>query len=104
MTTCKDAIKAFEADTRRNKEGKPAVGKRLRSTPEMIGCAECECVKLYFQSPPMAKLDGAALATLKNCSHLACSTNNIEKMVNLTGMESLKILSLGRNKVSPSYF
>jgi len=85
MTTCKDAIKAFEADTRRNKEGKPA--------------AECECVKLYFQTPPMTKLDGAALATLKNCSHLACSTNNIEKMVNLTGMESLKILSLGRNKI-----
>jgi len=85
MTSCKDAIKNFEADTRRNKEKKPA--------------AECETVKLYFQTPPMAKLDGAALATLKACSHLACSSNSIEKMVNLTGMENLKILSLGRNKI-----
>jgi dynein light chain 1, axonemal len=31
------------------------------------------------------------------CRHLALSTNNIEKISSLTGMENLKILSLGRN-------
>lgn len=31
------------------------------------------------------------------CSHLSLSTNNIEKISSLTGMENLKILSLGRN-------
>jgi dynein light chain 1, axonemal len=31
------------------------------------------------------------------CSHLALSTNNIEKISSLTGMENIKILSLGRN-------
>ena len=31
--------------------------------------------------------------------HLALSTNNIEKISSLSGMESLKILSLGRNLI-----
>jgi hypothetical protein len=31
------------------------------------------------------------------CRHLALSTNNIEKISSLTGMDNLKILSLGRN-------
>ena len=31
------------------------------------------------------------------CRHLALSTNNIEKISSLTGMENLRILSLGRN-------
>lgn len=31
------------------------------------------------------------------CRHLSLSTNNIEKISSLTGMENLKILSLGRN-------
>jgi len=84
-TTCKQAIANFEADRIRNKEGKKA--------------DECQVVKLYFQKPPIAKLDGASLATLKACEHLAVSTNCIEKMVNLAGMENLKILSLSRNKL-----
>lgn len=85
MTTCKQAIANFAADPKRNKDGKP---------PE-----ECENVKLYFQTPPIQKIDGPSLATLKACQHLALSTNNIEKMVNLAGMENLRILSLGRNKI-----
>ena len=32
-----------------------------------------------------------------DCRHLALSTNNIEKISSLTGMENLKVLSLGRN-------
>jgi len=31
------------------------------------------------------------------CRHLALSTNNIEKISSLTGMENLRVLSLGRN-------
>jgi len=84
-TTCKQAIANFEGNTVRNKERKKA--------------EESTVVKLYFQAPPIAKLDAAALATLKSCEHLALSTNCIEKMVNLSGMENLRILSLGRNKV-----
>ena len=67
--------------------------------PNLLVCAACTVVKLYFQVPSIAKLDAAALASLKACEHLALSSNGIEKMVNLSGMESLKILSLGRNKV-----
>merc|ERR1711865_12904 len=84
-TTCKQAIANFEGNTVRNKERKKA--------------EESTVVKLYFQAPPIAKLDAAALATLKSCEHLALSTNCIEKMVNLSGMENLRILSLGRNKI-----
>lgn len=84
-TTCKQAIANFESNSVRNKEGKKA--------------DECTVVKLYFQAPPIAKLDAAALASLKACEHLALSTNSIEKMVNLSGMENLKILSIGRNKI-----
>ena len=47
---------------------------------------------------PIAKLD-SALGTLKACKHLALSTNNIAAITNLTGLESLKILSLGRNQI-----
>ena len=65
-----------------------------------VGCAEAVSVKLYFQTPPISKLDAAALASLKGCEHLALSTNCIERLVNLSGMEKLKILSIGRNKVT----
>ncbi len=33
------------------------------------------------------------------CRHLALSTNNIEKISSLSGMENLRILSLGRNLI-----
>ena len=36
-------------------------------------------------------------ATNAKCRHLSLSTNNIEKISSLTGMENLKTLSLGRN-------
>jgi len=84
-TTCKQAIANFEGNRIRNKKSEKADA--------------CTVVKLYFQTPPIAKLDAAALASLKACEHLALSSNGIEKMVNLSGMESLKILSLGRNKI-----
>jgi len=85
MTSCRDAIKAFEANHARNTEKIPAV--------------EAKQVKLYFMIPPITKMDGAALCTLTACEHLALSTNNIDKIANLSGMENLKILSLGRNNI-----
>merc|ERR1711977_650704 len=85
MTSCRDAIKAFEANTERNKKGEKA--------------EECPHVKLYGMYPPITKIDPAALSTLKRCEQLALSSNNIDKIGNLAGMENLKILSLGRNLI-----
>ena len=55
-------------------------------------------VLLYAQVPPIEKMD-AALQTLTACKHLSLSTNNIEKIQPLTGLENLKILSLGKNLI-----
>lgn len=82
-TSCRDAIKLFETHTYRNK---------LAEKPD-----EAKYVKLYGMLPPITKIDPAALSTLKACEHLALSSNNIDKIGNLAGMENLKILSLGRN-------
>merc|ERR1711988_304112 len=85
MTSCRDAIKSFEANATRNPDKTPAT--------------EAKQVKLYFMIPPITKMDGAALCTLTACEHLAISTNNIDKIANLSGMENLRILSLGRNNI-----
>eukprot|EP01024_Parvocaulis_polyphysoides_P065881 TRINITY_DN7705_c1_g1_i1.p2 TRINITY_DN7705_c1_g1~~TRINITY_DN7705_c1_g1_i1.p2 ORF type:complete len:195 (-),score=43.81 TRINITY_DN7705_c1_g1_i1:41-625(-) len=78
-TTIKEAIKKFE---------------------ELKECnaAEAELVQLVGQYPPVEKMD-ATLSTLKACKHLALSTNCIEKISSLAGMDSLQILSLGRNQI-----
>merc|ERR1712070_527366 len=85
MTSCRDAIKAFENNPARNKD---------KTSPE-----ECTHVKLYGMYPPITKIAPAALSTLKRCEQLALSSNNIDKIGNLAGMENLKILSLGRNLI-----
>lgn len=63
-----------------------------------VVAAEAEKVDLYGIFPPIEKMD-ATLSTLKACKHLALSTNNIEKISSLSGMDSLCILSLGRNQI-----
>eukprot|EP00658_Telonema_sp_P-2_P016609 TRINITY_DN16447_c0_g1_i5.p1 TRINITY_DN16447_c0_g1~~TRINITY_DN16447_c0_g1_i5.p1 ORF type:complete len:238 (-),score=92.31 TRINITY_DN16447_c0_g1_i5:63-776(-) len=83
MTSCKQAITNFEANPKRN--------------PDKLKAEDCVVVKLYFQCPPITKLDGAALNTLRACEHLALSTNSIDKLTNLAGMQNLKSLSLSRN-------
>jgi len=85
MTSCRDAIKAFESNMQRNEKGEKA--------------DEAKYVKLYGMYPPIAKIDPAALSTLKACEQLGLSSNNIDKIGNLAGMENLKILSLGRNLI-----
>jgi len=82
MTSIKDAIKKFE---------------------EAEGClaAEAEDVRLCpisLQCPTISKMDGA-LGSLKKCQHLRLSTNAIDKISGLAGLDNLKILSLGRNQI-----
>mmetsp|Transcript_30936 Transcript_30936/g.100749 ORF Transcript_30936/g.100749 Transcript_30936/m.100749 type:complete len:204 (+) Transcript_30936:76-687(+) len=78
-TTVKEAIKAFE-------------------TEKMVKATDESKVQLYGLCPPIEKMD-ATLSTLKACKHLALSSNNIEKISSLSGMDNLVILSLGRNLI-----
>ena len=79
MTSCKDAIKNWETKT-----GEVA--------------AEATAVKLYAQNPPISKMD-AALNSLDKCEHLSLSTNSIDRLIPLTGLKNLKILSISRNAI-----
>jgi Leucine-rich repeat (LRR) protein len=66
-TPLKDALKALEAKEEMPKE-------------------EMENVKLYGFMPPIAKLD-ASLSTLKKCKKLSLSTNTIDKITSVSGMD-----------------
>eukprot|EP01041_Mallomonas_annulata_P008764 gene8764-18131_t len=78
-TTCAQALKNWEATNNMPAE-------------------EAEHVKLYCQMPPITKMD-SSLNSLRNCERLALSTNSIDRIIPLTGMSRLKILSLGRNQI-----
>uniref|UniRef100_A0A1B0EZE1 Dynein axonemal light chain 1 n=1 Tax=Phlebotomus papatasi TaxID=29031 RepID=A0A1B0EZE1_PHLPP len=60
---------------------------------------EAEEIGLQFQWPPIEKMDGH-LKDLINCQKLSLSTNSIEKISGLQGMQNLRILSLARNNIS----
>lgn len=77
-TSCKDALAKWQA----------AAG--------VTAAGEAERVELCGVCPPIEKMD-SSLATLKACRHLALSTNNLDKIGNLAGLEVLEVLSLGRN-------
>uniref|UniRef100_A0A7R9VGL9 Dynein axonemal light chain 1 n=1 Tax=Chlamydomonas euryale TaxID=1486919 RepID=A0A7R9VGL9_9CHLO len=81
----KDAIKIFEA-------------KKSAETGNPVIAAEAVKVELNGMCPAIEKMD-ATLSTLKACEHLSLSTNCIEKLSSLSGMENLKILSVGRNLI-----
>ena len=55
-------------------------------------------VALYGFMPPIKKLD-ASLSTLKKCKKLSLSTNQIDKITSVSGMDSLEIMSIGRNGI-----
>nr|CAD7207182.1 unnamed protein product [Timema douglasi]CAD7266697.1 unnamed protein product [Timema shepardi]CAD7414113.1 unnamed protein product [Timema poppensis] len=55
-------------------------------------------VNLYFQWPPIEKMDNT-LAMLTKCEKLSLSTNCIEKIVGLSALKNLRVLSLGRNLI-----
>lgn len=56
------------------------------------GIRSADNLKLSF----INRLD-SSLSTLKACEFLRLSTNQIERMVSLAGMDNLKLLSLSRN-------
>jgi dynein light chain 1 len=80
MTTCAAALKAWEAK-------------------HEASAQEATEINLCFRKPPITKLDSKALGTLKNCEKLSLSSNMIDRMVPLTGLDNLKILSIGRNNL-----
>lgn len=58
--------------------------------------AAADRVDLTGVCPPIEKMD-SSLQALKACRHLALSTNALDKIGNLAGLEALETLSLGRN-------
>ena len=84
---------------------KTSFAKALQSWEETTGnnASEAELIKLNFNMPPIDKLDAAIISTLTNCKQLSLSTNCIEKMVPITGLKNLQILSLGRNNIKKIY-
>eukprot|EP00038_Savillea_parva_P008912 m.180018 g.180018 ORF g.180018 m.180018 type:complete len:193 (-) comp14909_c0_seq1:267-845(-) len=85
MTSCKDAIKHFDAQ-------------QAAKDPPEPGHAECSIVKLTFMTPPIQKMD-PGLKELAHVEQLSLSTNQIERIANLNGFKNLKTLSLGRNNI-----
>jgi dynein light chain 1 len=75
---------------------KLALAKWLAGPGAGMEAGMAEKVELTGICPPIEKMD-SSLAALRACRHLALSTNNIDKIGSLGGLESLQILSLGRN-------
>lgn len=55
-------------------------------------------IKLLMTQPFLNKMDGS-LAGCNKLEQLSLSTNAIEKISNLNGLDNLRILSLGRNSI-----
>ena len=72
-TSCKDAIKMIETD------GKSAV--------DMEDVRLCP---IAMEKPLINKMDNS-LSTLKKCKHLRLSSNSIQKIEGLSGMDSLQV-------------
>merc|ERR1712216_970043 len=53
---------------------------------------------IAMQAHVIQKMDNS-LSNLKKCKHLRLSTNSIDKIAGISGMDSLEILSLGRNQI-----
>ena len=64
-----------------------------------VKAVDAKEIKLCCQRPPIAKLDTKTLSTLASCEQLSLSTNSIDRMTSMSGMKSLRILSLGRNNL-----
>ena len=72
--------------------------KNWEAANEGQSITEAKIVKLYAQIPPIEKMDDN-LNTLESCEHLALSTNAIERMMPLSKLKNLRILSLARNQI-----
>eukprot|EP01048_Picozoa_sp_COSAG05_P012510 COSAG05_NODE_1256_length_5360_cov_7.466831_5_plen_198_part_00 len=73
----KDALRMLEAKTHQHKE-------------------DMEEIQLLGFMPPIHKLD-ASLSTLKKCRKLTLSANQIGQLTGFQGMDTLQVLSIGRN-------
>ena len=84
---------------------KTSFSKAIQQWEENNGrnASSAEVIKLNFTIPPIDKLDAQIIQTLTNCRQLSLSTNCIEKMVPITGLKNLRILSLGRNQIKRIY-
>ncbi|XP_074096871.1 dynein axonemal light chain 1 isoform X2 [Cotesia typhae] len=78
-TTCKDATRRWEEENK-------------------CDAASALEVDLSFQWPPVEKMDNS-LSLFSKCRKLSLSTNMIEKIVGISSLKNLKILSLGRNVI-----
>ncbi|CAL6067560.1 Dynein_light chain [Hexamita inflata] len=79
-TSCKDAIVNF-CNT-------------LPEQPKPEDIVECN---IFYEQPSIERMD-PSLSMLKSCKKLSMSSNNIEKIAYLNGLQ-LEILSLGRNLI-----
>ncbi|KDD74783.1 hypothetical protein H632_c1076p0 [Helicosporidium sp. ATCC 50920] len=70
----------------------------LQTKYKDVDVAALEKVMLCGVCPPICRMD-ASLGTLRACRHLALSTNTIDKIGSLSGLENLEVLSLGRNSL-----
>ena len=75
---------------------KEALSKWLAAQEGGKALEEVERVDLSGVCPPVEKMD-SSLAALRACRHLSLSTNALDKIGNLAGLERLEVLSLGRN-------
>ncbi|KAJ1626984.1 hypothetical protein T492DRAFT_842740 [Pavlovales sp. CCMP2436] len=82
MTTCKDALKKLQETLEEGQKVEELEDVRLCMVP--------------WQMPLITKMD-ASLNTLKKCKHLRLSSNQIDRIGSLAGLESLEILSMSRN-------
>ena len=79
---------------------RPQIKEAIKIFEEKTGlkASETDHIKIYGMLPPIEKMD-PTLGTLGHVRHLALSTNAIDKISNLSGLNNLKILSLGRNNI-----
>ena len=56
-------------------------------------------IKLWGMIPPIAKMDNNLTLIAATCERLSLSTNQIEKIQNLTTFKKLRMLSLARNNI-----
>jgi len=63
-----------------------------------ISASQAEEVHLYGQIPPIQRMDNS-VSILVSCKKLSLSTNSIDKLSNLSNLQKLEILSVGRNNI-----
>ena len=80
QTSCKAAIDAWRE---KNNNEDPTLAKK---------------VSLICQLPSIKKME-PTLNVLTACEHLSLSSNAIDRLIPLTGLKALKVLSLGRNQL-----